>query len=163
MANTVIKSLNYATEIQVDGKSLKIDFSDKALVNKVLKLIKKYQNIEGEINKRIEEINNTEMDDLDRLIAMSDIELDCLQGFKHDVDLAFNAPVSTTLFGDSTVPPVERWFEFFEQITPIIAKAKEEENNRITAVQKKYGLDRLNEVTNKKDEAEVVPFEKKEG
>lgn len=162
MANTVIKSLNYTTEIQVDGKSLKIDFSDKALVNKVLKLIKKYQTIEDEINKRVEEINNTEMDDLDRLIAMSDVELDVLQGFKHDVDLCFNAPVSTTLFGDVTVP-VERWFEFFEQITPIIAKAKEEENNRITAVQKKYGLDRLNEVANKKENAEVVPFEKKEG
>lgn len=159
MANTVIKSLNYATEIQVDGKSLKIDFSDKALINRCLKLIKKYQNLDKAINNRIAEIEkDTTLEEIDKLIAYSDVEVDILSEFKMDVDRAFNAPVTTTLFGADVIPEIERYFTFFEAITPIVQEVKTQENERITEIQKKYGLDRL-----ENKEAEVVPFEKKEG
>lgn len=158
MKKVLNQTLNYATEIQVGDKTLKIDFSDKRLTNKVLKLIKKYQNLDTEIKERIAEIEKDEsMDELDKLIAYSDVEVDILSEFKSDVDLAFNAPVTTILFGSDVVPEIERYFEFFEAITPIVKEVKEAENEKIVSIQKKYGLDRL-----ESKEADVVPFEKKE-
>lgn len=158
MKKVLNQTLNYATEIQVGDKTLKIDFSDKRLTNKVLKLIKKYQNLDKEIKDRIAEIEKDEsMDELDKLIAYSDVEVDILSEFKSDVDLAFNAPVTTILFGADVVPEIERYFEFFEAITPIVKEVKEAENEKIVSIQKKYGLDRL-----ETKEADVVPFEKKE-
>ncbi len=54
MANNTIKDLSMVTKIQIEGtdKSINVDFTDKRFVNRLLKLVKKYQNIENVIQER---------------------------------------------------------------------------------------------------------------
>lgn len=142
-------NLNRATEVEIGDKKIKLDFSDKRLLNKILKLMKKYQNIEEEINDRVEEIEKKEdMSDLDKIIAYSDVEIDVLTEFRNDVDNTFGINLCDTLFGEGVLPEIERYFEFFEAISPIVQKAQKEQSDKIASIQQKYGLDRVAKVTN---------------
>jgi hypothetical protein len=111
--------------------------------------MKKYQNIESEINTRVEEIEKNEgMSDLDKIIAYSDVEIDVLTEFRNDVDNTFGINICDELFGEGVLPEIERYFEFFEAISPVVAKAQKEQNEKIASIQHKYGLDRVANVTN---------------
>ena len=50
-----IKQLSNAIELTVKGsdRKIKVDFTDKRLVNKLLKLIKKYKNVENLVNEKM--------------------------------------------------------------------------------------------------------------
>lgn len=141
MAN--LNSLSLVTELKVDGldETLKLDFSDKRFVNKLLHLIKKYTNIEDTISDRLKELDNYE-DELDKLVAFSDIETSILEEFKSDVNNTFNTDLTGALFGDC-LPSIERYYDLFEQLLPYVAEAKKHENEAIKAINKKYGFERI--------------------
>lgn len=148
MDNKVI-NLNRKTDVTIGDKKISVDFTDKRLLNKILKLMKKYQNIEEEINSRVNEVENNEgMSDLDKIIAYSDIEIDVLSEFRADIDSTFGSNLCDELFGEGVLPEIERYFEFFEAIAPIVSEAQKAQNDKITSIQKKYGLDRVSKVTN---------------
>ena len=50
-----IKQLSNAIELSVKGsdRKIKVDFTDKRLVNKLLKLIKKYKNVEELVKEKM--------------------------------------------------------------------------------------------------------------
>ena len=96
-----IKNLSLVQQIKIEGTEdvLQLDFSDKRFINKLLKLIKKYENIEKELQLKFKTIEDIE-DPVDRLLAFSDIELEVLESFKNDVNDTFNFDLTTKLFGD---------------------------------------------------------------
>ena len=141
--NTIPKNLSLEQEIKIEGSGeiIKLDFSDKRFVNKLLKLIKKYSNIEDELQREFSAVNNIE-DPIDKLLAFSDIELKVLEDFKNDVNNTFNYDIVTKLFGDC-VPAIERYFDLFESLAPFVELAKERENDVIEAINEKYSLNRI--------------------
>lgn len=138
-----IKNLSLITSIKIEGtdKELKVDFSDKRFINKLLKLVKKYQTIGDVIDERVTEIEKIE-DELDKLIAFSDMENEVLGDFKNDVNETFNADVTGLLFGDC-LPDIERYFPLFESIIPYAQAAKAQENKMIADITDKYGIGRI--------------------
>ena len=184
-----IKRFSNAIELTVKGsdEKIKVDFTDKRIINKLLKLVRKYQHIDEYVDdkmKSLEEIQSSvidtiksmgidiesaeeiseenfekflqdkvpenkkeqikleiEMANIDLMIAASDLEIEVLQDFKNEVDDAFNAPITTFMFGD-TLPPLEYYVELFEAITPYIQKAKANENKMLQAINEKYDLNK---------------------
>lgn len=135
-----IKNLAKVLELNIEGtdKVLRIDFSDKRLVGNVLRLIKKYQNIEEELQNRF---NSIEADNpIDKLLAYSEIEEDILTSFKNDVDKAFNTNITEQMFGD-TLPGVERYVGLFDVIMPFLQNYKKEEDSAIEELNKLYNTD----------------------
>lgn len=137
-----IKNLGKVLELEVEGtgRVLKIDFSDKRIVGNVLRLVKKYQNMDTELEKRFNAV--TAEDPIDKLIAYSEIEEDVLTTFKKDVDSAFNTNIVEQLFGD-TLPGVERYAELFNIIIPFLQEYKKEEDTAINELNKLYNTDRF--------------------
>lgn len=154
-----IKNLSLATTIKVEGtdKTVTVDFSDKRLVLRVAKLLKKYNNIDEEINKRVTECEAIE-DELDRFIALSEATVSILEEFKNDVNAAFNADITGTLFGDC-VPDIERYFPFLEAITPYIQESLKEQGEVIQTVNKKYSLGRIKGNLAQAPKSNVVDFD----
>ena len=184
-----IKRFSNAIELTVKGsdEKIKVDFTDKRIINKLLKLVRKYQHIDEYVDdkmKAIEEISASIVDriktmgidiesadeiaeenfekflqdkvpenkkeavklevsiaNMDLMIAASDLEIEILQDFKDEVDDAFNAPITTFMFGD-TLPPLEYYVELFDAITPYIQKAKANENKMLQAINEKYDLNK---------------------
>lgn len=184
-----IKRLSNAIELTVKGteEKIKVDFTDKRLINKLLKLVRKYQRIDEFVDekmKSLEEIQTSiveriksmgidiesadeisednfetflqnkvpenkkeqiklevQMANVDLMIAASDIEIEILQDFKDEVDEAFNAPITSFMFGD-TLPPLEYYVELFQAITPYIQKAKANEDKMLQAINEKYDLNK---------------------
>lgn len=138
-----MQNLSLQTVIKIDGtdNEIKLDFSDKRFVNRLLHLIKKYGNIEEEIQRELEKLDSIE-DELDKLLAYSDTEINLLTAFKKDVDDCFGTNITEMMFGDC-VPQVERYFDLFSELIPYIEAAKAQENEKIVSINKKYGLDRL--------------------
>ena len=73
--------------------------------------------------------------DLDKIIAYSDVEIDVLTEFRNDVDNTFGINICDELFGEGVLPEIERYFEFFEAISPVVAKAQKEQNEKIASIQ----------------------------
>ena len=184
-----IKRFSNAIELTVKGsdEKIKVDFTDKRIINKLLKLVRKYQHIDEYVEdktKLLSDITNSTVDliksmgididsadditeenfekflqdkvaenkkeevktivadaNIDLMIAASDIEVEILQDFKNEVDDAFNAPITTFMFGD-TLPPLEYYVELFDAITPYIQKAKANENKMLQAINEKYDLNK---------------------
>lgn len=184
-----IKRFSNAIELTVKGsdEKIKVDFTDKRIINKLLKLVRKYQHIDEYVDdkmKLLSDITNSTVDliksmgididsadditeenfekflqdkvaenkkeevktivadaNIDLMIAASDIEVEILQDFKNEVDEAFNAPITSFMFGD-TLPPLEYYVELFEAITPYIQKAKANENKMLQAINEKYDLNK---------------------
>lgn len=182
-----IKRFSNAIELTVKGsdEKIKVDFTDKRVINKLLKLVRKYKRIDeyvedkmqtlvditnstveliksmginienaeeitednletflqnkvpadkvDEVKKEIEDTN------IELMIAASDIEISILKDFKDEVDDAFNAPITSFMFGD-TLPPLEYYVELFDAITPYIKKAKANEDKMLNAINEKYNL-----------------------
>ena len=184
-----IKRFSNAIELTVKGsdEKIKVDFTDKRIINKLLKLVRKYQHIDEYVDdkmKLLSDITNSTVDliksmgididstdeiteenfekflqdkvaenkkeevktivadaNIDLMIAASDIEVEILQDFKNEVDEAFNAPITSFMFGD-TLPPLEYYVELFDAITPYIQKAKANENKMLQAINDKYDLNK---------------------
>lgn len=184
-----IKRFSNAIELTVKGsdEKIKVDFTDKRIINKLLKLVRKYQHIDEYVDdkmKLLSDITNSTVDliksmgidiesaddiseenfekflqdkvaenkkeevktivadaNIDLMIAASDLEIEVLQDFKDEVDDAFNAPITTFMFGD-TLPPLEYYVELFDAITPYIQKAKANENKMLQAINEKYDLNK---------------------
>lgn len=182
-----IKRFSNAIELTVKGsdEKIKVDFTDKRIINKLLKLVRKYKRIDEYVEEKMQilvDITNStveliksmginienaeeitednletflqnkvpadkvdevkkEIEDtnIELMIAASDIEISILKDFKDEVDDAFNAPITSFMFGD-TLPPLEYYVELFDAITPYIKKAKANEDKMLNAINEKYNL-----------------------
>ena len=135
-----IKNLSRVFELNVEGtdKVVRIDFSDKRMSGNILRLVKKYQGIEDELNQQFKAVDdNTELSELDRLLAYTEIEENVLTAFKDDVDKAFNTNITEQMFGD-TLPGVERYAELFQAVVPFIMDYKQAENDALAELNKLY-------------------------
>lgn len=143
MAVKQLNNLSMATSIKVKGSDyeLKIDFSDKRMVNKMLHLMKTYENIEEEMNVQFAEAEKIE-DTLDKLIFISDAEVAILTKFKNSINDLFNTDVVTPLFGDC-LPDINRYYDLLEALRPYMEKAMEEQEKMNERITKQYGLDRI--------------------
>ena len=128
-------------ENKVDGVLALIDFSDKRIVNRVLHLVKKYDGIEEKLNEKYAELDKIE-DELDKLIAFSDLEINVLEEFKKDVNDAFGMNIVDEIYGDS-LPGIEVYFSLFDKIKPFIEDSKKQESIAISELSKLYSLDRI--------------------
>ena len=140
------KSLSRETEIKLSsGDTLVIDFSDARIVNKLLKLIKYYSNLETELSERAQGIDSIE-DELDKLIATSDLEIELLEKLRDDFNGVFNTDITSKLFG-KTLPQADRYLEVFELITPYIMAYKLKEQETAKLLNEKYSLSRITPAT----------------
>ena len=128
-------------ENKVDEVLKSVDFSDKRIVNRVLHLIKKYDGIEEKLNEKYAELNKIE-DELDKLIALSDLEISVLEEFKSDVNNAFGKNIVDEIYGDA-LPGIEVYFSLFDKIKPFIEESKKQESIAISELNKLYSLDRI--------------------
>ena len=138
-----LKSLDLTQKLTIEDsdKCLEIDLSDKRFANRILKLVKRYQGIDGELKEKLAATEKIE-DELDKMIAVSDVEVDLLESFKKDVDDAFGTNITEVMFGDC-LPGVERYADLFETLTPVIQAYTSDEKKRVEALNKKYSLERV--------------------
>ena len=118
-----------------------VNFSDKRIVNRVLHLVKKYNDIEEKLNEEYAELDKIE-DELDRLIAYSDLEINVLDGFKKDVNDAFGKNIVDEIYEDY-LPGIADYFLLFDRIKPRIEESKKQESIAISELNKLYSLDRI--------------------
>ena len=128
-------------ENKVDEVLKSVDFSDKRIVNRVLHLVKKYNDIDVELNEKYAELDKIE-DELDKLIAFSDLEISVLEEFKKDVNDAFGMNIVDEIYGDA-LPGIEVYFSLFDKIKPFIEDSKKQESIAISELNKLYSLDRI--------------------
>lgn len=128
-------------ENKVDEVLKSVDFSDKRIVNRVLHLVKKYDGIDVKLNEKYAELDKIE-DELDKLIAFSDLEIDVLEEFKKDVNEAFGRNIVDEIYGDA-LPGIEVYFSLFDKIKPFIEDSKKQESIAISELNKLYSLDRI--------------------
>lgn len=128
-------------ENKVDEVLKSVDFSDKRIVNRVLHLVKKYNDIEVKLNEKYAELDKIE-DELDKLIAFSDLEISVLEEFKKDVNEAFGMNIVDEIYGDA-LPGIEVYFSLFDKIKPFIEDSKKQESIAISELNKLYSLDRI--------------------
>lgn len=142
-----LKSLNLVTELEIEGleEPIKLDFSDKRFTNRLLHLVKKYENIEEDLQSRLSGIDDLE-NEVDKLIAFSDVEIEVLEEFRADVNNAFGMNLTDKLFGESCLPSIERYYSLFDSIMPYVKEAKTRESESMKEVMKKYGVSRLQSV-----------------
>lgn len=128
-------------ENKVDEVLKSVDFSDKRIVNRILHLVKKYNDIEVKLNEKYAELDKIE-DELDKLIAFSDLEISVLEEFKKDVNEAFGMNIVDEIYGDA-LPGIEVYFSLFDKIKPFIEDSKKQESIAISELNKLYSLDRI--------------------
>lgn len=141
-----ISNLSLATEIKVEGcdTPLKIDFSDKRIINKLLHLQSYYASLEDRMTETIEEAKKIE-NPLERMVFISDNELSLLTELRDSVNDLFNTDVTGIMFGDC-IPGVERYYGLFEALSPYIKEAVTKQREILNSVKEKYGLERLQEL-----------------
>ena len=128
-------------ENKVDEVLKSVDFSDKRIVNRILHLVKKYDGIEEKLNEKYAELDKIE-DELDKLIAFSDLEISVLEEFKKDVNEAFGMNIVDEIYGDA-LPRIEEYFRIFDRAKPFIEDSKKQESIAISELNKLYSLDRI--------------------
>lgn len=128
-------------ENKVDEVLESVDFSDKRIVNRVLHLVKKYNDIDVKLNEKYAELDKI-ADELDKLIAYSDLEIGVLEEFKKDVNEAFGKNIVDEIYGDA-LPGIEVYFSLFDKIKPFIEDSKKQESIAISELNKLYSLDRI--------------------
>lgn len=147
--HATIADLNLKTVIEIpnsldeNGKpqGIVIDFTDRRFANKIMHLIHRWNNIEGELTEKYKSIDEIE-DEFERLMAISDAEVEVLEQFKADVNEAFNCDIVGALYGDC-LPSVERYAVLFDALTPYVIAANEQEQKRVSSVLGKYSADRI--------------------
>lgn len=128
-------------ENKVDEVLESVDFSDKRIVNRVLHLVKKYNDIDVKLNEKYAELDKI-ADELDKLIAYSDLEIGVLEEFKKDINEAFGRNIVDEIYGDA-LPGIEVYFSLFDKIKPFIEDSKKQESIAISELNKLYSLDRI--------------------
>lgn len=128
-------------ENKIDEVLKSVDFSDKRIVNRVLHLVKKYNDIDVKLNEKYAELDKI-ADELDKLIAYSDLEIGVLEEFKKDVNEAFGRNIVDEIYGDA-LPGIEVYFSLFDKIKPFIEDSKKQESIAISELNKLYSLDRI--------------------
>lgn len=140
----MLKDLRKTVELPIEGtdKVLKMNFSDKRFLYRLLKLVRKYQNfdkaitdISASIPQDADEVTQAEML-MDKLVQIE-------EDFKKDINECFGFSVTDLLFGEDSLPDIEDYAELFEQLTPYIADARKAENEKIANLTSKYGLTRI--------------------
>ena len=164
--HTSIADLNLKTVIEIpssadeNGKpqSIAVDFTDRRFANKIMHLIHKWNNIDGELNEKYKDIDDIE-DEFDRLMAISDAEVEVLEKFKSDVNEAFGCDIVGALYGDC-LPSVERYAVLFDALTPYVLAASENEKKRVSSVLGKYSAERINGTKGKSKKPATKPVAK---
>lgn len=135
-----MNSLSLATEIKVKGYDgvLKIDFSDSRIKNKVLHLMKYYGGMEQKMTEVYETAKKIE-DDLDRVLYVSDAEIEVLEGLKNNINDLFGTDVVTAMFGNC-LPSVERYYSLMEALEPYAKQSFETQAKMQADIVKKYNL-----------------------
>ena len=118
-----------------------VNFSDKRIVNRLLHLVKKYDGFDERLNKKYAELDKIE-DELDRLIEISDLEINVLEQFRTDVNSAFGKNIVNEIYEDY-LPGITDYFRLFDRIKPRIEESKKQENIAISELNKLYSLDRI--------------------
>lgn len=164
--HTSIADLNLKTVIEIpnsvdeNGKpqGIAVDFTDRRFANKIMHLIHKWNNIEGELNEKYNGIDDIE-DEFDRLMAISDAEVEVLEKFKADVNEAFGCDIVGALYGDC-LPSVERYAVLFDALTPYVLAASENEKKRVSSVLGKYSAERIKGTKGKSKKPATKPVVK---
>ena len=128
-------------ENKIDEVLALINFSDKRIVNRILHLVKKYNDIDVKLNEKYAELDKIE-DELDKSIALSDLEINILEEFKKDVNEAFGMNIVDEIYGDA-LPGIEEYFRIFDRAKPFIEDSKKQESIAISELSKLYSLDRI--------------------
>ena len=140
----MIKNLNKTVELPIEGtdKTLKMNFSDKRFLSRLLKLVNKYTHFDEELAKLTKALPEGSSD-----LEQADYFLDELvkieEQFKADINQCFGFSVTDVLFGEGSLPDIEDYAELFEQLTPYIVDARKVESDKIAVLQSRYGLDRV--------------------
>lgn len=123
-----------------------INFSDKRIVNRILHLVKKYNDIDVKLNEKYDELDKIE-DELDKSIALSDLEISVLEEFKKDVNEAFGMNIVDEIYGDEiygdALPGIGEYFRIFDRAKLRIEDSKKQESIAISELNKLYSLDRI--------------------
>lgn len=138
-----LQNLNLTQKLTIEDsdKCLEIDLSDRRIINRLLKLMKRYKNMDEELKEKCAEIEKIE-DELDKAIAESDIYIEVLESFKNGVDEAFGTNITEVMFGDC-LPGLERYSALIDALTPFVEKYVSDEKKRSEALNKKYSLERV--------------------
>lgn len=135
----VLNNLSMAQEVKIGDHIYKFDSSDRRFVNRVLKLIKNWQNIDAEIEERKKEFAGI-TDAVDRLIAISDAEIEILEKLKEDVNNVFGCPITDWAFGEGVLPDITRYAGLFDMITPLVHNTAAKEADLMKSLNEKYGF-----------------------
>lgn len=138
-----LQNLNLTQKLTIEDsdKCLEIDLSDRRIINRLLKLMKRYKNMDEELKEKYKETEKIE-DELDKAIAESDIYIEVLESFKNGVDEAFGTNITEVMFGDC-LPGLERYSALIDALTPFVEKYVSDERKRSEALNKKYSLERV--------------------
>ena len=128
-------------ENKIDEVLKSVDFSDKRIVNRVLHLVKKYNDINVKLNEKYAELDKIE-DELDKLIEISDLEINLLEQFRTDINNAFGKNIVDEIYEDY-LPGIADYFLLFDRIKPRIEESKKQESIAISELNKLYSLDRI--------------------
>lgn len=140
----MIKNLSKEIELPIEGtdKKLKMNFSDKRFLSRLLKLVNRYKNFDKEISGISEKIA-AEPDDLVKADMFLDELVKIEEGFKKDINECFGFSITDLLFGEGSLPDLEDYEALFTEIAPYMADARKLEAAKITSLQEKYGLNRV--------------------
>lgn len=140
----VIKNLSLSTTIEVEGTDRKVtvDFSDIRLARNLAVMLKKWEDFDTILKKKLEECETIE-DELDRFIALGDAAVGIFEDFKNDFNKVFNSDIVGAVFGDC-VPSIDRYFPLLEELTPIMqASLNRQSEYRNLASNSEYSLMRI--------------------
>jgi hypothetical protein len=125
------------------GKIIKLNFTDKRLPVGILKLYKRFANVDEEYNTKLEEAKLIE-DDIDKAIAIASIEPDIIEDFKKSIDETFRTNFVEQWFGEDYLPDIPEYFSVFEALKPYIDEAVSNKEKVVNEINLKYGLNRIN-------------------
>lgn len=145
MAISELKKLNTVSEISspYTGHIFRMNFTDKRFVGRILKLLKDYKDIDKLIDDKIKNIDSIK-DELDRAIAYNNMETEVLSDFKDSINEVFGNDFIDLYFDKDYLPDIYEYFPLFEDLSPYVNKAQEEQNEVINGIRKKYSIERIN-------------------
>lgn len=142
----IYKNLDKTVLITIDGtdRSFKMNFTDKRFLSKLLKLVNKYRSFDDRLKTIVDQLQaEAEQDEVQAGIKLLDQIVAIEEEFKADVNDCFGQNVTDIVFGEGSLPDIQDYAEFFEQIEPLIADARKMESEKLKSVLDKYGVQRI--------------------
>ncbi len=135
-----IKSLNMATKLTIEGYDgeISIDFTDVRMRNKLIHLMKFYMSAENRMKAVYEDANKIE-DKLDKLIYVTDSELEILEEVRAKFEGIFGKECITAMYGDC-IPPIDRYTALLDALSPAFKESFEQLKEEEDRLSKKYNL-----------------------